>query len=217
MEGIQASVDVLQALFLEDASLEDAAAAAAGVDVLQRGYELRLDRLAAVARLEAQLAALKARDVAECIDIQHAMTPPEAPVHERTYAEMSAVEEIAAVLTISSAAAGALVTQSRQLCSLPLAPALDALSVGTISWQHAKIIADETDSLGPAGTANLVAHFLDPDAPNPARGTAAGKLVPSRFRTKVRNWRERHHPESLEKRHTKSVADRRVEHSPDRD
>ncbi|WP_458778987.1 hypothetical protein [Arthrobacter sp. D3-16] len=202
MEGIQASVVALQALFLEDASLEAAAAAAAGVDVLQRGYELRLDRMAVVSRLEAKLAALKARDASESIELQHAMTPPEAPVHERTYAGMSAVEEIAGVLTISSAAAGALVTQSRQLCSLPLA--MDALSSGTISWQHAKIIADETDNLDPAGAANLVAHFLDPDAPNPARGAAAGHLVPTRFRAKVRNWRERHHPESLEKRHTKN-------------
>ncbi|WP_461174958.1 HNH endonuclease signature motif containing protein [Arthrobacter sp. Z1-9] len=217
MEGIHASVAALQALFVKDASLETAAAAAAGVDVLQRKYELRLDRLGAVARLEAQLAALKARDAAEAVDIQHAMTPPEAPVHERTYAEMSAVEEIAGVLTISAPAAGAFVTQSRQLCSLPLELALDALSDGAISWQHAKIIADETDNLGPAGAANLVAHFLDPDSPNPARGAAAGKLVPSRFRTKVRGWCERHHPESLEKRHTKSVADRRMECTPDRD
>jgi hypothetical protein len=42
-------------------------------------------------------------------------------------------------------------------------------------------------------------------------------LVPSRFRVKVRSWHERHHPESLEKRHTKSVADRRMECTPDRD
>jgi hypothetical protein len=33
----------------------------------------------------------------------------------------------------------------------------------------------------------------------------------------VRGWRERHHPESIEKRHRKSAADRRVEFTPDRD
>jgi hypothetical protein len=75
-----------------------------------------------------QIAAVKARDAAEAIEIQHAMTPPEAPAHERTYAEMSAVEEIAGVLTISSPAAGALVTQSRQLTALP--PAMDASPPG---------------------------------------------------------------------------------------
>jgi hypothetical protein len=37
------------------------------------------------------------------------------------------------------------------------------------------------------------------------------------LRAKVRAWRERHHPESIEKRHTKSAADRRVEFTPDRD
>ena len=45
----------------------------------------------------------------------------------------------------------------------------------------------------------------------------AGELVPARFRAKARTWRERHHPESIETRHTVSVADRRVEFVPDRD
>ncbi|MFP5365291.1 MAG: DUF222 domain-containing protein [Actinomycetes bacterium] len=187
----------------------------AGINVLERRYELRLERMAVAKELEAQIAAVKARDAAEAVGIQHAMIPPEAPVHERTYAEMSAVEEISGVLTISSSAAGALVTQSRQLCAVPLA--LDALSAGIISWQHAKIIVDETDSLAPAGAAALVAHFFDPQAPNPARGAAPGKLVPSRFRSKVRAWRERHHPESLEQRHAKCAADRRLEYTRDRD
>ena len=215
MEGIHASVGALDALFLEDASLDTAAAAGAGVDALQRAYEIRLERLAQTKRMEAQLAALKARDTAEAIELQHAMTPPGAPVHERAYAEMSAVEEIAGVLTISSPAAGALATLSRQLCALPLA--LDALAAGTISWQHATIIADETHGLGPAGAAALVAHFLNPGTPRPARGAAPGDLVPARFRARVRTWRERHHPETLEKRHTKSAADRRMEYAPDRD
>ncbi|MFF1251701.1 HNH endonuclease [Pseudarthrobacter sp. NPDC058329] len=214
MEGIHGSVARLDALFFEDAALETGASAGDAVDVLQRQYEIRLERMTAVKQLEAQLAAVKARDAAEALGIQHAMTPPDLPVHERTYAEMSAVEEIAGVLTISSGAAGALVSQARQLCALPLAVA--ALSAGTISWQHARIIADETEGLGPAGAAALAAHFLDPDAPNPARGAAPGELVPARFRAKVRTWRERHHPETLEKRHTKSAADRRMEYTPDR-
>ncbi len=214
MEGIHASVAGVGALFLKDAALATTAAAGGGVDVLQRAYEIRLDRLGLLSKLEAQIAGLKARDAAEAFELQQAMTPPDAPVHERTYNEMSAIEETAGVLTISGPAAGAFITQSRQLCSLPLA--LEALSSGTISWQHAKIIADETEGLTPAGANALVAHFLDPDAPHPARGAAAGKLVPSRFRARIRSWRERHHPESIEKRHAKSAADRRVEYSPDR-
>ncbi|MGO4235020.1 DUF222 domain-containing protein [Pseudarthrobacter sp. YAF2] len=239
MEGVCASVAALDVLVLEDASLEGAPLegaaldragvgfglvpgaagvgfeAGAGVDVLGRRYELCLERLDVVARLEAQLAAVKARDVAECVGLQLAMTPPEAPVDERTFAEMSVVEEIAGVLTISSGAAGALVGQARRVCSLP--PVLGALSAGDISWQHARIVADETEGLTPSGVAGLVAHFFDPDAPNPARGAAPGELVPSRFRAKVRAWRERHHPETLEKRHAKGVADRRVDYAPDRD
>ena len=222
MEGVHASVAALDALFTEDAFLAsgDAAGTDAGdlgarVDVLQRQYEIRLERLAGYSKLESMIAAAKAQDAAESIRIQQAMTPPDASVPERTYAEMSAVEEIAGVLTISSAAAGAFVRQAQQVCSLP--PVMEALSSGAVSWQHAKVVVDETEGLSPAGAASLVAHFFDPGAPNPARGAAPGELVPSRFRAKARTWRERHHPESIETRHTTAAADRRMEYRPDRD
>ncbi|WP_347886902.1 DUF222 domain-containing protein [Pseudarthrobacter sp. CC12] len=118
-------------------------------------------------------------------------------------------------MTVSSAGAGALVEQSRRVCSLPLV--MNALAAGVMSWQHARVVADETESLDAVGAAGLVAHFFDPDAPDPARGAAPGELVPSRFRAKIRAWRERHHPESIQKRHAKGVADRRMEYTPDRD
>jgi hypothetical protein len=78
-------------------------------------------------------------------------------------------------------------------------------------------MVDETENLDHAGAAELEAHFLDPDAPDPARGCPAGELVPCRFRAKVRTWRERHHPVSIEKRHARSAVDRRVEYTPDND
>ncbi|MDQ0145420.1 HNH endonuclease signature motif containing protein [Pseudarthrobacter niigatensis] len=223
LEGVRASVAALDALEREDASLAAGldvgfgvgTGVGAGVDVLQRRYEIRLERLEVASRLEAQLAGVKARDVADAVGFQKAMTPPDASVQDRTYGQMSVVEEIAGVLTISSAAAGALVEQSRRICSLPLV--FQALSAGTMSWQHARVVADETEGLDAVGAAALVAHFFDPDAPDPARGAAPGELVPSRFRAKVRGWRERHHPESIEKRHAKGVADRRMEYTPDRD
>lgn len=215
LEGVSASVAALDALTREDHFLAAGTGVGADVDVLQRRYELRLERLEAVSRVEAQLAAVKARDAVECVGFQQALLAPDAPAQDRTYAEMSAVEEIAGVLTVSSAAAGGLVEQSRRVCSLP--PLLGALSAGDLSWQHARIVADETEGLTPDGAAALVAHFFDPDAPNPARGAAPGELVPARFRAKVRAWRERHHPETLEKRHAKGVADRRMEYTPDRD
>ncbi|MEV7573112.1 DUF222 domain-containing protein [Pseudarthrobacter sp. NPDC089323] len=212
--GIHASVTALNALFRDDAQLRNVVDGT-GPDVLQRAYELRLERLGVVARLEAQIAALKARDAAEAVELQNAMTPPDARLQERTFREISVVEEIAGILTISSGAAGAFVTQARRVCSLP--SVYGALSTGSLSWQGARIIADETENLDYPAAVALADHFLDPDAPNPARGRPAGQLVPSRLRSKVRAWRERHHPESIEKRHAKSAADRRVEFTPDRD
>ncbi|MGO4238443.1 HNH endonuclease signature motif containing protein [Pseudarthrobacter sp. YAF2] len=216
MEGVRASVAALDALDLEDASLASASACVGdGVDVLERRYEIRLERMELRSRLAAQLAAGQAQDAVDAIEFQQAMLAPNTSVQDCTFAEMSVVEEIAGVLTISSGAAGALVGQARRVCSLP--PLFEALAAGAVSWQHARIVADETEGLTPAGAAGLVAHFFDPDAPNPARGAAPGELVPSRFRAKVRGWRERHHPETLEKRHAKGVSDRRMDYTPDRD
>ncbi len=227
MEGVRASVAGLGELVLEDARLDavpDGSGPVAGakpvgadgvVDVLQRKLDLRLERLALTKCLEGQLASLKARDAADIIELQQALTPPDASLQDRSFQEMSMVEEIAGVLTISSAAAAAFITASRQICSLP--PAMAALSSGAMSWMHARIIADETEGLEPAGAAALAAHFFNPKEPQHARGAAPGELVPSRFRRKVRAWRERHHPETLEKRHAKCAADRRMEYAPDRD
>lgn len=220
MEAIYATVAAIAALDAEDAALASAGAsgtavAGDGVDVLRRPYEIRLERLELEKKLEAQAAARKARSAAQAMDLQHAMTPPDAPLHDRTYTDMSAVEEIAGILTISSGAAAAFVAQSRRVCAMPRV--MDALSTGSLSWQQAKIFVDETEALDHGAAAALVEHFFDPDAPNPARGCPATELVPARLRAKVRGWRERHHPESIEKRHAKSVADRRVEFTPDRD
>jgi hypothetical protein len=92
-----------------------------------------------------------------------------------------------------------------------------ALAAGSMSWRHAVIVADEADCLAPEGAEALVAHFFDPGAPNPARGSMPGDLVPHLFRRKVRTWRERTYPDSVQKRHTKCMADRRMEYRPDAD
>ena len=97
LEGIHACVASLDALALEDQNLEHSAltAAAGDIDVLQRRYELCLEGLELMARLEAQLAALKSRQAAQAVELQQVLTPPDASVQDRTYAEMSVVEEIA--------------------------------------------------------------------------------------------------------------------------
>jgi hypothetical protein len=130
--------------------------------------------------------------------------------------EMAVTAEVACALTIGERAAGSFLAASHALTSeLPLT--LSALQSGTISWQHARVMVDEAATLDPAGAAALEAHFLDPDATNPAQGCPAGEMPASRFRHKARTWRERHHTESIEIRHAKGVLDRRVEYVPDQD
>jgi hypothetical protein len=217
-EGLRAAVATLDALFLTDAGLDRAGPHAVDcetVNVLERKSELRLERLALWSRLEAQVAADKARDAAEFAEFQEAMTPPDATGSERAFVEMSTTAEVAGVLTIPEGAAAAFISQSRKVCAMPAVAG--ALAAGSMSWRHAVIVADEADCLASEGAAALVAHFFDPDAPNRARGSAPGDLVPSRFRRKVRTWRERTYPASVQERHTKCVADRRMEYRPDAD
>ncbi|MFE8887429.1 DUF222 domain-containing protein [Pseudarthrobacter enclensis] len=218
MEGLRAAVAALDALFLTDAGLDRAdphAVDCGSVDVLERKSMLRLERLALWSRLEAQIAAGKARDAAEFAEFQEAMTPPEATGSERAFVEMSTTAEVAGVLTIPAGAAAAFISQSRKVCAMPAVAG--ALAAGAMSWRHAVIVADEADCLAPESAAALVANFFDPDAPNRARGSAPGDLVPSRFRRKVRTWRERTYPDSVQERHIKCVADRRMEYRPDAD
>ncbi|MHA7221501.1 HNH endonuclease signature motif containing protein [Arthrobacter sp. RHLT1-20] len=175
-----------------------------------------LDGLAEVARLEARTAALKVRLAADYVQATRALAPPGASPQEHTMQEMALTAEVACVLTVSERTSRTLLAGCQALVTgLPLT--LGALQAGTISWAHARIIVEETSTLDAAGAAALEAHFLDPEAPDPARGCPAGDLVPSRFRAKARTWRERHHPASIEERHTTSTEDRRVDYTPDRD
>ncbi|MET4591084.1 DUF222 domain-containing protein [Arthrobacter sp. 754] len=185
-------------------------------DPLRRRKELCLDRLAGIARREARTAAEKVRVLAELVEVSTALASPALSPQEATAQEMALVAEVACALTVGERTAGALLAESQALTTaLPLT--LSALTAGSLSWQHARVMVDETANLDPAGAAALEAHFLDPEAENPNRGCPAGELVASRFRHKARIWRERHHPVSIEKRHTRSVADRRLEYRPDRD
>ncbi|MCO4262351.1 HNH endonuclease [Pseudarthrobacter sp. MDT3-26] len=185
-------------------------------DPLRQQSDGWLDTLAVAARLQAATAALVVHAAAGFTDTTRAMASPNALPQGRIAQEMAVVAEVACVLTVSERTAGALLSEAHELTTtLPLT--LAALQDGNISWQHARAMVDETASLNPAGAAALEAHFLDPDAPNPAQCCPAGELVPSRFRHKARTWRERHHPDSIEKRHTKSALDRWLEFAPDRD
>jgi len=127
-----------------------------------------LDGLAEVARWEARTAALKVRLGATYLRATEAVAAPAATPHDAKCQEMAVVAEVACVLTVSERTAGAFLSDCQALTTaLPLT--LAALADGTISWQHARIIVDETAGLDPDGAAGLEAHFLDPDTPDPAR------------------------------------------------
>ncbi|WP_461164482.1 HNH endonuclease signature motif containing protein [Arthrobacter sp. R4-81] len=185
-------------------------------DPLRHQLDGCLDALAEVARFEAKAAALKVHLVGKYVEAAEALASPSVTARDATVQEMSTIAELACVLTVSERTAAALLDHARHLTTgLPLT--LTALQRGSISWQHARIMCDETGNLDRAGTAALETHFLDPDSPDAARGCHIGELVPSRFRAKARTWRERQHPDSIETRHRKSVLDRRLEYTPDHD
>ncbi len=199
-----------------DAAAGPYAAAGFDDDPLQRVADGALDVLAGVARSEAKLAALKAQAVAVFAEATKALNAPARSPYEVTAQERSLVAEVGCVLVIGDRAAGALLADAHALTtSLPCT--LAALQAGTITWAHARTMVDQTASLDPNGAAALEAHFLDPDTPEPAAAAMVGEMPAYRFKAKARAWRERHHPESLEKRHAKSVADGRVEYWPDND
>lgn len=182
----------------------------AAVDVLELARENRLERLGCIRRLEAHLAAIKTLTLAECISIDDALTPPNTtPTHEKARA-MSLVAEVSGVLTLGAGASNTLLNTAHQLVTTrPLT--LAALANGDISYQHARALCDETTDLAPTHAAALEEHLFNPAS------TPAGDLIPGRLKAKARTWRERHHPDSIQERHTRSTTNRRVEHTPDHD
>ncbi|MEV8132981.1 DUF222 domain-containing protein [Pseudarthrobacter oxydans] len=187
-----------------------------GDDPLQRVADNALDVLAGLARSEAKLAAVKAQAVQVLAAATSVVNGPPSSPQEATAQDRSLVAEVGCALVIGDRAAGALLAESHALATA-LPRTLAALGSGTISWAHAREMVDQTVGLDRAGAAALEAHFLDPDTPRPAGAATIGEMPAYRFKAKARTWRERHHPESLEKRHTKGAADRRVEYRPDQD
>ncbi|UEL29186.1 HNH endonuclease signature motif containing protein [Pseudarthrobacter sp. L1SW] len=185
-------------------------------DPLQRIADAALEVLGGVARSEAKVAAMKTLAAAVLAGAMKALNPPPVSPHEATAQDRSLVAEVGCALAIGDRAAGALLAEAHALTtSLPRT--LAALQAGTISWAHARTMVDQAVSLAPAAAAALEAHFLDPDAPSAVRGCPVGEMPAYRFKARARAWRERHHPESLEKRHARSAADRRIEYWPDND
>ncbi|MBT2250789.1 DUF222 domain-containing protein, partial [Arthrobacter sp. BHU FT2] len=133
-------------------------------DPLADVAERCLAGLEVLARVEAAVAAVKVRLVAAYASASEALEGPAGNAFEAAAREKCLVAEVAGVLTVGEGAASNLLGEAHALAtSLPLA--LDALQAGTISWQHARVLADETSGLDPVRVAALEAHFFDPDAP----------------------------------------------------
>lgn len=211
-EEIRAALAVLQAE-VDGAGLEAFADIDAVSDPLAGLADGCLEILAGAREVEARVAGVKAKAAVGYAEAAHAVAGPEVPVVAQ---EMAVTAEIGCVLALGPRAAASFLATSHALTS-SLPRTLEALQAGVISWQHAIVLADETAGLDAAGAAALEAHFLDPEAQDAARGCPAGELPAHRFRVKARTWRERHHAESIEKRHARGLAERRVEFRPDRD
>ncbi|HEX7201432.1 MAG TPA: DUF222 domain-containing protein, partial [Arthrobacter sp.] len=208
----KAFADIRAALAVLNAEVDGRGEPFSAADPLAGLADGNLDILAGAKEAEAGLAGLKARAAMTYADTAQALAP-EMPARAQ---EMAIAAEIGAVLAIGPRAASTFLATSHALdTTLPLT--LSALQTGTISWQHALALADEAATLDPAGAAALEAHFLDPDTPKPATAATIGEIPAHRLRHKARTGRERHHPGSIEKRHTKGLADRRVEYRPDQD
>ncbi|KIC63833.1 endonuclease, partial [Pseudarthrobacter phenanthrenivorans] len=211
---VKAFGEIRAALAVLNAELDGAGAAPfSAADPLAGLADGCLEILAGAREVEAGFAGLKAKAAVKYSEAACAVAGPDVPVVAQ---EMAVAAEIGCVLALGPRAASSFLATSHALTTgLPLT--LEALQAGSLSWQHAVVMADETAGLDAAGAAALEAHFLDPGAPDGARGCPVGELPAHRFRVKARTWRERHHAESIEKRHAKGVVERRVEFRPDRD
>ena len=138
---------------------QEARPGGAGVDPLREQADACLDGLAEVARMEARLAALKVQLTAGYANAEKAMASPAESPQDRTVREMAVTSEIACVLTVSERAASALLVDALEL-TIVLPLTLAALQAGALSWQHARIMVDETAE------------------PRPGRGGSAGGALP---------------------------------------
>src|SRR5450830_1467562 len=138
----------------------DGAAGSGGdADPLQVLADAFLDSLSEAARLEARTAALKVHLAAGYVHLAEALAGPAASPQECTAREMGTVAEVGAALTLSERSASGLISEALALTS-SLPRTLAALRAGNVSWQHSRIMVDETAGLKPAGAAALEAHFL---------------------------------------------------------
>jgi len=168
-----------------------------------------VDEVAAIDRQVAMLHAARARKVDEARRLSEVAAQAAAPstdAHAWSTGEAARrmlTAEIACALTITENAAQFLIHDSRLLVA-DLPATLAALSVGSISWRHAHVVADHAASLPVDARAEFEQRVL----PHAATHTV------TRFNIYARKQRERMHPESIDERHETAVSKRSVSIAP---
>lgn len=135
-----------------------------------------------------------------------AAADPNTALEHRDMLRRAFRAELGAALRMPERAIETLLHESESLVH-DLPATLVALTDGEISYRHAQILVGQTATLEPEAISELETKSL----------RFAATLTASKFDRKVRDIRERLHPESISERHTKALDDRAVEFSGDRD
>ncbi|WP_159801808.1 HNH endonuclease signature motif containing protein [Arthrobacter zhaoguopingii] len=149
-----------------------------------------------VARLERWLSALKAQIVHR---VGTSMTERAPSGVEHRLASMNAVSETACVLNIPEGTAGFLLNESTALVE-DFPTSLEALSSGTINYQHAQVIIRESTGIPADERAGYEESLL----------RVAPDLTRPQLAVRARRLREKMCPEAAAERRTKAEADRAV-------
>ena len=168
-----------------------------------------VDDIAALTRIEASLAAMKAELLARAHNLNLALSITTGDPNAWSAADAARrilVTEIACALKVPERSAAALLEDSDTLVT-HLPATLDALAHGRISWRHAQVIVDHAMSL-----------------PSESRRAFETAVVPyaeshtaTRLNRQARIVRERMHPQSIDQRHSSAEATRTVDVQPARD
>ncbi|MDJ0358381.1 HNH endonuclease signature motif containing protein [Paenarthrobacter sp. PH39-S1] len=178
-------------------------------------YNGSVDALIQWGRLEARVAAGKAREI-ERLDAASDRISRGLGLDwwQRQEAAASTAAELAAALCVPEAAANGLLSESFILVH-ERPRTLQALAAGDLSYRHAEVILDEVGSLTAAAEPGIPA-CVAAEFESRLLALAPGLTVP-KFKAKARKWREREHPETMVSRHKAAVTQRRLQLTPDRD
>ena len=152
LEAIAASA-LQMAGVLRGTAVDPAAGPAAGLSVIGPSAaagdlarwqaEVCLSVLSETKAMEAMIAAVKVHAAAGYDEAARMIVGPIFSPQEQTAQEMGIVAEVACALTVSERTGSGLLGEAHRLTTaLPLT--LAALGAGSISWQHARIMVDET-------------------------------------------------------------------------